>query len=54
MRALGEDALSSQCVPTNAELWATDQYRAFLQLRRTQLADRMNVFIREKAGIAKL
>lgn len=47
----GEDALTSQCVPTDSSLWAIERYREFLQLRREQLADRMNAFIREKAGV---
>lgn len=47
----GEDALKSQCVPTNPELWATDRYRDFLQVRRTALAERMNEFIKEKAKL---
>jgi len=47
----GEDALSSQCVPTSPDLWAIERYREFLQLRRDQLAERMNAFIREKAGV---
>ena len=47
----GKDALSSQCVPTDPALWSTNRYRDFLQLRRTELADRMNQFIREKAGL---
>jgi hypothetical protein len=44
-------ALSSQCVPTDSTLWATDQYREFLKFRRTELADRMNAFIQAKAGL---
>ncbi len=47
----GVAALSSQCVPTDPALWATERYREFLQLRRVQLAERMNAFIREKAGL---
>lgn len=47
----GESALTSQCVPTDPALWSTDRYREFLQLRRDQLTDRMNDFMREKAGI---
>lgn len=45
----GADVLTSQCVPTDPALWATDQYRKFLELRRTALADRMNRFVKEKA-----
>lgn len=47
----GEQALSSQCVPLDPALWSTDRYRDFLQLRRAALAERMNTFIREKAGL---
>lgn len=47
----GESALTSQCVPTDSEVWSTDRYREFLQLRRDQLAARMNDFIKEKAGL---
>jgi hypothetical protein len=47
----GENALNSQCVPTNPELWATDRYRDFLQGRREALAERMNNFIRDKANL---
>jgi hypothetical protein len=47
----GEGALTSQCVPTDPALWATDRYREFLQLRRCELAKRMNAFIQEKAGL---
>ena len=45
----GEEALLSQCVSTNQELWSTERYREFLQERRTALAERMNNFISEKA-----
>lgn len=47
----GEQALSSQCVPTNPELWATERYLDFLQYRRVALAERMNAFIRESANL---
>ena len=47
----GEGALRSQCVPTDPALWTTDRYRDFLQLRRAELATRMNAFIEEKAGL---
>lgn len=47
----GEEALRSQCVPLEAELWSTDRYRDFLVIRREALAERMNSFIKEKAGI---
>lgn len=47
----GEQALLSQCVPTDPELWSTERYREFLQYRRVALAERMNNFIREKAQL---
>ena len=47
----GEGTLTSQCVPTDAALWTTDRYREFLQHRRAELAQRMNAFIGEKAGL---
>lgn len=46
----GKAALESQCVPTDPALWATERYRDFLIKRREALADRMNAFIKEKAG----
>lgn len=48
----GEEALLSQCVPTQQELWSTERYRDFLKARREALAERMNAFIREKSGTA--
>ncbi len=51
VKAQGEQALLSQCVPTNPELWATERYRDFLQFRRVALAERMNAFIRDKAQL---
>ncbi len=47
----GEEALTSQCVPTDSALWAIGHYRDFLQYRREALAERMNAFIREKAKV---
>jgi hypothetical protein len=47
----GAETLRSQCVPTDPALWATDRYREFLQLRRSELAERMNRFIKDKAGL---
>lgn len=47
----GEGALKSQCVPTEPNLWHTEKYREFLQIRRTALAERMNEFIKRKAGL---
>ena len=47
----GAEALTSQCVPTDPELWAVERYRDFLQQRRVALAERMNSYIREKAKL---
>ncbi|AND67716.1 hypothetical protein ATSB10_02620 [Dyella thiooxydans] len=47
----GEQALMSQCVPLDASLWDTDRYRDFLKARREALAERMNRFVSEKAGL---
>lgn len=47
----GVEALTSQCVPTDRELWSIEHYRDFLQERREALAERMNGFIREKAKL---
>jgi hypothetical protein len=46
----GENALESQCVPTDRALWHTDRYREFLQVRREKLCACMNAFIRKHAG----
>jgi hypothetical protein len=48
----GEEALISQCVPTQHELWSTERYRDFLKARREALAAKMNAFIKEKSGTA--
>lgn len=47
----GDEALRSQCVPTDSTLWAKERYRDFLEARRAELAARMNDFIGEKAGL---
>lgn len=47
----GAEALTSQCVPVDPTLWATESYREFLQLRRSDLARRMNAFIEDKARV---
>lgn len=46
----GLQALTSQCVPEDPALWETGRYRDFLAVRREALAERMNAFIRGKAG----
>lgn len=47
----GELALTSQEVPTDSNLHHVANYRDFLVFRREALANRMNAFIREKAGL---
>jgi hypothetical protein len=47
----GRAALEAQQVPLDTELWKMDHYRQFLQVRREALAQRMNEFIRGKAGL---
>lgn len=47
----GKEALESQCVPTDPALWSTASYKDFLKFRRGALAQRMNDFIKGKAGI---
>lgn len=50
----GEQALASQCVPLDSALWDIDRYRDFLSARRAALAQRMNDFIAEKAGLVEV
>lgn len=47
----GPHALASQCVPLDPALWDIDRYRDFLSVRRDALAQRMNTYIAEKAGL---
>jgi len=47
----GENAMETQKVPLDEELWKIERYRDFLQYRRTALADCMNAFIESKAGL---
>lgn len=47
----GKSALQSQCVPIDAGLWSTENYRQFLKNRREALAKRMNDFIGSKANL---
>jgi hypothetical protein len=47
----GAQALASQCVPEQEDLLKLDNYRAFLAWRRQELANRMNSFIQQKAGL---
>lgn len=43
--------LQMQRVPLDPELWKLENYRKFLQMRRTDLAQCMNDFIKAKAGL---
>lgn len=47
----GHGTLESQRVPEKPELWKLDNYRQFLVARREALAQCMNDFIRDKAGL---
>jgi hypothetical protein len=51
IRKQGAQALVSQCVPLESELWNVERYRDFLSARREALAARMNAFIMECAGL---
>lgn len=41
----GQGLFDSQCIPTNAELLAVEQYKVFLAERRTRIAKRLNEFL---------
>jgi hypothetical protein len=47
----GEIALTAQEVPTDPNLHTVSEYPIFLEVRRKALADRMNSFIAQKAGL---
>lgn len=51
VKTQGEETLRSQCVPLDRDLWQVERYRDFLAARREALAERMNGFIRQKAGV---
>jgi hypothetical protein len=38
-------SLALQCIPEDSELWNIENYEAFLQARRTELANRLNAFL---------
>jgi hypothetical protein len=42
----GQQALASQLIPLDADLWRVENYRAFLEARRQMLADAINQHIR--------
>ena len=48
----GQQALDAQFVPRDPALLQLDNYREFLRVRREALAERMNQFIANAAGIA--
>lgn len=50
----GVQALESQVVPTDPDLWELDRYRDFLAMRRLALAKCMNAFINKKAGLTNV
>jgi hypothetical protein len=41
----GEQAFSSQCIPTDPSLLTPNRYRDFLALRRTWITERLNAFL---------
>ncbi len=43
----GPKILIHQCIPNDTQLWAIDQYEAFLAERRQLVADRLNQFLGE-------
>ena len=43
----GEDALTSQLIPTDKSLWELDSYRQFLEYRRNAIAQTINAFIKQ-------
>lgn len=51
LKEQGETALTSQEVTTDPTLHKVENYRAFLEVRRAALANRMNDFIAKKAGL---
>jgi hypothetical protein len=46
----GEEALTSQCIPTDEQLWLIENYRQFLETRRANLARVLNDFFAEIAS----
>jgi hypothetical protein len=45
VKSRGDDALTMQLVPIQKDLWELENYRAFLEKRRTLLAEACNTFI---------
>lgn len=46
----GPEALVRQGIPTNPELWSTDEFLKFLEYRRAELADLVNRFLDETSA----
>ncbi len=44
---LGDQALTTQCIPTDDALWSVERYDDFLTSRRKIVADRLNAFLGE-------
>jgi len=47
----GAGALETHCIPLDPELWKLENYRHFLEYRRTALARAINDFIAQDAGV---
>ena len=45
MKTPGPDAFESQCIPTDERLWEPKNYKAFLEKRRSMIAERINQFL---------
>ncbi len=45
IRELGPEALSSQCIPLEPELWRMENYETFLERRRMLVTNRLNEYI---------
>jgi hypothetical protein len=45
----GDASLAAHCVPLHEELWKTENYRAFLEHRRAELAEAINEFIQGRS-----
>jgi hypothetical protein len=45
VKSRGDDALAMQLIPMQKDLWALENYRAFLEKRRMMLAEACNAFI---------
>jgi hypothetical protein len=48
----GHESLAAHCVPLDEEMWKTENYRAFLERRRAELAKAINEFIQGKTDEA--